>query len=138
MAGDMNLRHPVRGDAVDIRQGIKTVVSGGNIDVVDVQENSAVGPFHDFVQELPFGHFRHMVFGIAADILNGDRDFEKIPDLSYLLCRDLGRFKSVWHRKQAMGISPVHAAPPEMIRHPRRAGWLDALLNPAQITPTST
>src|SRR5258708_38256941 len=135
MAGDMNLRHPVRGDAVDIRQGIKTVVSGGDIDVVDVQENSAVGPFHDFVQELPFGHLRHMVFGIAADILNGDRDFEKIPDLSYLLCRDLGRFKSVWHRKQVMGISPVHAAPAKMVRYPGRAGSLDEILEAAKILP---
>src|SRR5258708_15689182 len=76
-----------------------------------------------------------MVFGIAADVLDRHRDFEKIPDLLYLLRRDLGRFKSVWHRKQVMGISPVHAAPAEMIRHPRRAGSLDEVLEAAQKRP---
>src|SRR5258708_19783837 len=76
-----------------------------------------------------------MVFGIAADVLDRHRDFEKIPDLLYLLRRDLGRFKSVWHRKQVMGISPVHAAPAEMIRHPRRAGSLDEVLEAAKMLP---
>src|ERR1700739_810825 len=76
-----------------------------------------------------------MVFGITADVLNRHRDFEKIPDLSNLVCGEPGRFKRVGHGKQVVSISSVHAAPAEMVRQPGRAGALDEILEAAKMLP---
>src|SRR5258708_18178872 len=74
-----------------------------------------------------------MVFGIAADVFDRDRNFEKIADLPNLLSRELGCFKCVWHRQQVVGISSIHAAPAEMVGEPGSIRALHQLLQPAEM-----
>jgi hypothetical protein len=52
MAGDVDLRHAFSRDAVDVCERIKIMIARRNVDIVYIQENSAIGPFDDFVQKL--------------------------------------------------------------------------------------
>src|SRR5258708_6163576 len=74
-----------------------------------------------------------MIFSVTADVFDGDRDFEKVPDLPNLLCRKPGRFKRVWHREQIMGISSIHAAPAEVVGEPWSVRTLHQLLQPPEV-----
>jgi hypothetical protein len=56
MTGNVNLRHPLRRDAVEILVGIEIVILRRHVDVVHIQENPAVRTLDDLVEELPFGH----------------------------------------------------------------------------------
>src|SRR5260370_28378429 len=85
MSRDVYLGHPLCGHAIHVVMGIEVVISRRYVDVVDVQENSAVGGFHDLGKKLPLGHLGNVKFGIAAYVLNGDRDFKKVPDFADFL-----------------------------------------------------
>ena len=78
VAGDVNLRHALRRHAVQIIVRIEVMILRRNIDIIDVQQNAAVGPLHHFVQKLPLGHFRNVKFGVAADVLHRDGNFQEI------------------------------------------------------------
>ena len=70
VARDVDLGNALRRDAVQIIERIETVISRGDVDVIDVEQNSAIGPLHDFREKLPFGHFRNMKFRVAADVFH--------------------------------------------------------------------
>src|SRR5215467_6991179 len=53
VAGDVNLRDPLGGHTVDVRERIETVVLRGDVNIVDVKQNAAVGALDDFVEKLP-------------------------------------------------------------------------------------
>ena len=77
MAGDMDLRDAFGRNAVDVIERIEAVILRRDVDIVYVEQNSAVGALDDFVQEFPLGHFGNVKFGIAADVFHGDGNFEK-------------------------------------------------------------
>ncbi len=56
-----------------------------NVNVVHVQQNAAVSLLDDLVQELPFGHLGHVIFGVAADVFDGDRNFQEVAHLADFL-----------------------------------------------------
>ena len=58
MAGDVDLGDAMGGDGVDVVEGIELVVHRGDVDVVYVEKDAAVGAFDNFGQELPLGHLR--------------------------------------------------------------------------------
>lgn len=78
VAGDVDLGYALRGNTVHVREGIEIMISRGNINIVDIQENPAVSPLRHFVQKLPFRHFRDVKFRVTADILDGDGHFKKV------------------------------------------------------------
>src|SRR5215469_8563892 len=80
VAGDVNLRDAVCGNTVDVSGGIETVILRGDVNIVDVEKNAAIGALDDFVEELPLGHFGDVKFGVAGDIFDNDRDFEEVAN----------------------------------------------------------
>src|SRR5260370_7495102 len=56
VAGDVDLRHALGKNAVEILVRIEIVVSRGHIDVVYVQKNPAIAALHHPFQQLPFVH----------------------------------------------------------------------------------
>src|SRR5262249_45610423 len=59
-----------------------------------------------------------MIFGVATDILDTDRYFKIVargPDLLRRMTRD---GKGVRHRQEVMRITPIDAAPAEMVGKP--------------------
>src|SRR3984957_4500190 len=119
MAGDMNLRHTLGRNAVDVSVGVEIMILRGNVDIIHVQKNSAVGALHDLVQEFPLGHFGNVKFGIAANVFHHYRDFQGIANLPNFLRRQTRSFKGVRHGQQVVRVAPVHASPAKMVRKPR-------------------
>ena len=66
------------GNVVQIIVRIEAVVLAGDVDVVDVQQDAAVGLLDDFAEKFPLAHFRDMKFGVAADVFDDDGHFQKI------------------------------------------------------------
>src|ERR1700688_4269652 len=89
-----------------------------NINVVYIQKNTAIGLLNHFAQELPFRHFRGMVFGVTADVLDADRHFQKVAGGLNLFGSMPCDGKGVRHRQQIMRITAIDTSPAEMIRKP--------------------
>ena len=82
MAGDVKLGHALRRNGVQIIERIETVVARGDIDIIDIQQDAAIGPLHHFGQKFPLGHFRNMKLRVAADVFHRDGHFQKIARLA--------------------------------------------------------
>src|SRR6266852_1959820 len=111
MTGNMDLRHTLGGHAVYVREWIEVVIARRNINIVYIQKDSAVRPLHNLVQELPFGHFRNMKFGVTAHVLLGNGDLEKVPHFANLLSREACSFECVGHGKEVVRVASIDAAP---------------------------
>lgn len=122
VSGDVDLSDALGGDAVDVVEGVEAVVLRGDVDVVDVEQDAAVGGFDDFIEELPLGHLGLVKLGVAADVFDGDGDLEEVLDLANAGGRGLDRFESVGHREEVVGVTSVDAAPAEVIGEPGSFG----------------
>ena len=71
--GDVDLPDAVVRDVVEVIVGIEIVILRGDVDIVHVEQDAAVGPLDDFAQEFPLGHFRGVKFRVAADVFDADR-----------------------------------------------------------------
>ena len=111
MAGDMNLGHALRIDAVEVIKRIEAVVLRRHVNIVHIQQDAAVGLLDHLVQELPFSHLGNVIFGVAAYVFNGHRNFQEITHVADVFSRLAGSLKGIRHRKQVVGISAIHAAP---------------------------
>jgi len=64
-------------------------------------------------------------FGVAADVFDGDGNFQIVANIADFLRGLGGGRESVWHGKQVVGVTAVNAAPAEMIGEPGSFGALD-------------
>src|SRR5215471_21619538 len=80
--GNMDLRHPLDRDAVEVLVGIKIVILGGHVNVIYVQENSAVGALDDLIEKLPFRHLGNVKLSVTTYVFDGDRYFQIIAGLA--------------------------------------------------------
>src|SRR6266849_10243668 len=133
MTGDVDLCYALRGHAVYVREWIEVVVPRGNVNIVYIQKDSAIRPLHYFIQELPFGHFRNMKFGVAADVLDGNGDLKKVPHLANLLRGNASRFKGVRHGEQVVCVPSIYAAPAKVVGQPRSLRALHEFLQSAEV-----
>ncbi len=122
VAGDVNLRDTLCRNAVDVIEGVEAVILRGDVDIVHVEQDAAVGGFDDFVEELPLGHLRLVEFGVAADVLDGDGNLEVVLDLAYASRGGLHSFEGVGHGQEIVGVTAINAAPAEMVGEPRGLG----------------
>ena len=77
VAGDVDLRDAIGGDAIDVDGGIETVILRRDVDIVDIEKDATIGLLDHFVEEFPFGHFRDVIFSVAADVFYDHGDFEE-------------------------------------------------------------
>ncbi len=78
VAGEMELDHAVARDSLDVVGGVEAVVAGANEDVVDVEENAAVGVLGDLAEEFPLAHGRVAKGDVGGDILERDLPAEEL------------------------------------------------------------
>ena len=76
----------------------------------------------DFVEELPLGHFGVVKLGVAADVFDGDGDFEEVLHLADALGGVADGFPRVGQREEVMRVAAVDAAPAEVVGKPRSFG----------------
>ncbi len=133
VAGNVNLCDAMRGHRVDVGKRVETVVLRRDINIVDVEQNAAVGAFDDFGQELPLRHFGDVKLGVAGDVFDDHRHFREVLHLANLLRRHLDCFPGVRHGQQVVGVAAIHRAPAKMVAEPRSFGAARELLEPLQV-----
>ena len=122
VAGDVNLGYAVGGYAVYVLHGIEAVVLRGDVDVVDVEEDAAVGCVNNFVQELPLGHLGLVELGVAADVFYGDGDFKEVLHFADAGGGSTNGLKGVGEWEEIVGVAAVDASPAEVVGEPWRFG----------------
>ena len=83
------------------------MIHGGNVDVVHVEQNAAVGALHDFSEELPLGHFGAGKGRVAADVFDSDGNFQIVLHHADALHGALDRFPGVGERQQIVRVGAV-------------------------------
>ena len=124
VAGDVNLPDTMMRDVVQIIVGIEAVVFGRDVDVIYIEQDSAVGQFRDFAEKFPLGHRGLVKFRIAADIFHADGHLDEVAHATNIPGGILGHGPRIRHGQKIMGVAAIDAAPAKMIGEPRRLGAL--------------
>ena len=124
VTGHMELHHAVARDAVEKGGGVESVVEGAHIDVVDVEQEPAIGAVCDLGHELPFGHLRLAEGDVARDVLEGQAAAEEVLHLGDALHHVVERLLGVGDGQKVVQVHAMHARPAEMIGDPL---WICAL-----------
>src|SRR5258708_38671454 len=115
----MNLRDTIDGNAVDILDGVEAVILRRDVDVIHVEQDAAIRSMDDLVKELPLRHLGLMKFRVAADVFDGDRDFEEVLNLTDAAGCSTNGLEGVRQGKKIVGIAAVHASPAKVVGKPR-------------------
>ena len=96
---------------------IVIVITAADVDVIDVEQDVAIGQFHQRGQEFPFRDRRVPILNITGKILDQQAPADKILRLT-----DTGRdmvqgFLGVGQRQQVVEVTPRHRAPAQMFRN---------------------
>ena len=134
VTGEMELPHPVDRDTVEIGEWIETMIEGTHINIVDVEQDQAVGFGGDGGEKFPLGHHGCVVSQIAGDIFQQNLPPEKILHLSHP-CNDVPQgFFGVGQRQQVVQVQTADAGPAQMIGQPGRLDALDQRLDLGEVS----
>jgi len=133
VAGDVDLSYAIGSYTVDVSGGIETVILRRDVNVVDVEKNAAVGLLDNLVEEFPFSHFGDVIFGVAGNVFDHDRNLDIIADFADFLRGDASGLERVRHRKKVVGVAAIHAAPAEVVGEPRSFGATNEILEAAKV-----
>jgi hypothetical protein len=100
------------------------VVHRAHVDVVDVEQETAVGAAGDLAEKLPLGHRRVGVAEVARDVLDQDPAPEPVLHAAHALHHVRERLLGIRQRQEVVRVVPADAPPAEVVRDPRR---LDAV-----------
>ncbi len=133
VAGQMDLLHPLGGHAGQIGVGIEAVVVGADVDIVDVEQDQAVGALRDLAQELPLGERRVPVADVAGDVFEQDAPAQELLHRRHPAYDVADRLLGVGKRQQVVEVLPGEAGPAQVIGDPQRLHALGQRLDLAQI-----
>ena len=133
MSGNVDLPDPVVRNVFEIVQGSDPMVLRGDINIVHIKKDSAVGLLANLAEKFPLRHLGDVKFRVAADIFDADRNFQKVTRLTDFSGRVCGGFKGVRHGEEVVGVAAVHAAPAEVVGEPGGAGAFDKALELAEM-----
>ena len=125
--GDVHLGDAMMRDVVEVIVGIEIVVLRRDVDVVHVEQDSAVGPLDDLGEEFPLGHLRNVELGVAAHVLDAIGSSRK-SRTSRMFSAVPGRRERVGHRQEVVRVASIHAPPAEVIGQPGGLRALDERL----------
>ena len=133
-AGQMDLGDHGGGHRGQVGVGVDAVVARIDVDVVDVDQQSAAGSRRDGDDEFVLGNRRFGKREIAGDVLHQNFAAQVILDLADARADVVERFAGVGQRQQVVVVPAVHAAPAQMFGHARR---LDAIGQALQLGEVS-
>src|SRR5580704_7492932 len=116
----MELNDSFGRNGVDIAMRVKAMVKGVDEDIVDVEQNAAVGFVDDRSQKLPFGKPRMRIGHVAGNIFDKYSAAEKILHFADSPRSVRHCFLGMRKRHQVVEIAPTDAGPTQMIRNPGR------------------
>jgi len=133
VARKVNLLHALRGDGIQVLERIELVIDRAHVDVVDVEQNQAIGARGDLAQKLPLCQAGIAEPDVARDVLQQDAAAEEILHGAHAL-DDIGeRLLGIRKRQQVVRVAPGDAGPAEVVRDPGRLDALRERLELAQI-----
>jgi hypothetical protein len=133
MAGNVNLGDAFGGDRVEVDVRVETVIFRGDVNVINVEKDAAIGALDDFVEKLPLGHLGGMKLDVAADVFDGDGDANSVANFANIASGPFDSFPSVGHGKEIVGEASIDAAPAEVIAQPGGSGAFDQSLELAEV-----
>src|SRR5471030_1993463 len=107
MTGDVNLGYAFGGHCVHVIHWGKLVIHGGDVDIVDVEKDAAIGTLDHFGEEFPLGHFGAGEGCIAADVFNGDGNLKEILHHADAFDGALDGLPCVGEWKQVMRVGSI-------------------------------
>ena len=120
VAGEMNLPNALARHSAKVVEGVEAVVVGADVDVVDVQQDPAVGPLGDGGQKLPLRDARVGVGHVARHVLEQDPPAKVVLHPAHPAGDVRDRLLGVRQRQQVMQVAAVDAGPAQVIRDPFR------------------
>src|SRR5215469_8041502 len=75
---EMKLRNALSGDSGEVGRGVEAMVECIHVDVVDIEQDTAVGGLGHAREKFPFAHRRFAIREVARDILDKNRTLENI------------------------------------------------------------
>src|SRR5579883_2003463 len=120
MPGEVNLGDAIGRERIEIRGGVEAEIGAGNVDVVDVTEETAAGPPHELGQEFRLGNRRMAEPQIGGWILHKDRPAEDVLHMPDVAGDDIERLLGVRQRQEIVEVAAVDDAPGEMLGDEKR------------------
>ncbi len=133
VAGHMELDDAIARHAMQEIVGGELVVEGAHIDVVDVEQQPAIGAPRHLAHELPLGHLRLAEGDVARHVLEREAAAEKILYLADAIDDVVERLLGVRDGQEVVQVHPVHAGPAQMIGDPFGVHALGKFLQRAEI-----
>ena len=131
--GEMDLAHPVLGNARQIVCRIEAVIEGRDIDVVDVEQQVAIGPPRQFGQEVPFVHGIGGEGDIGRGVFQGDTPSQDILHMDDPRRHMVQGFLGQGQGQQIVQVDAVGAGPAQMVGDDRRVDQVGQRLEVLEI-----
>src|SRR5690349_16379746 len=119
MAREVELLHALRRNTVHVSARVESVVEAADEDIVDVEEDEAVGAPCYLAEEFPLCHDRLLVTDITRNILQQDAPAQSFLNLRHARSNMPYSFLGVGQGHQVMQVPAVHAGPAQVIGDPR-------------------
>ena len=81
MPGEMNLRDALSGHASGERIGFEMMIDAVHRDIIHIEQQQTIRLSAEFVQKLPFAHFRPSKADVARNIVEQNAHTEKLSNL---------------------------------------------------------
>ena len=111
VSGEVKLPDAPWIDGLDVAVRVEAVVVAADVDIVDVEQNQAVGLVRYRRQELPFRHARLREADVARDVLEQNAPAEEVLDPPHPLGDVCDRLLGVRQRQQIVNAKPVGQYP---------------------------
>ncbi len=121
MTCQMDLTDSLGRNSREIFQGREAVIDGADVDIVNVQQNAAVGFVGDCGKKDPFRHRRNRIGQVAGNIFHQDAPPESVLYLADSSGNVPHRFFSVGKRQKIVCKAAADCAPTKMIGNPGRS-----------------
>ena len=106
--------------ALQVGQRVEAVIDAADVDVVDVEQDGAVGALRNFAQELPFAHLGRLIGEVAGDVFQQDLPAEGVLHLTDPRHHDVQRLLGVGQGKKIVQVASFDSGPAQMIGYPMR------------------
>ena len=116
----VDLPDPAGRKVHQILERIEPMIAGTHVDVVHIEEDSAVGPLGDCCEEFPLGDRGMLEREVARNVLHQNPSSETLLPVLDPTDDEIDRLLGVRQRKEIVGLVPTDAPPAEMIRDDRR------------------
>src|SRR5262245_6268445 len=133
MAGEVNFTDMLGGEAGDIARRIEAVIGGGDIDVVDVEQEAATGAPGELFKKVDLRHLILCETKISRGVLDKDSSVECLLHLIDVGGNERQRLGRVGQRQQIVEIGRLVRGPGKMLGEQARLIAPDQRGKPAEM-----